>query len=244
MDDEKMTTQNSYSLTNRQHLVDLNGEMTNFNLTFTVTSKNNESFDVLVVDQTTLDNQPKLDFKRANGTISGNIIADKNVYQNYFLCLKADKPCDVTVTIDLKEIPPQLPPPQQPAQPAQSMATGQAKPQQLVKAKKSEGINWKFVLIVIIVVGGGALLWYMYNRKETKNKPQTTQEISDTQPSVENVPVPTPPTLSPQPEVAEPSVEVTPAKPPVAPVMSQGSSFMSSATRSSLIDRLNSLPLK
>lgn len=242
-----MTTQNSYSLTNRQQLVDLNGEMTNFNLTFTVTSKKNESFDVLVVDQTTLDNQPKLDFKRANGTISGNIIADKNVYQNYFLCLKADKPCDVNVTIDLKEIPPQPQQlPQQQIQQAQSMPTGQAKPQQLVKANKSEGINWKFILLVIIVIGGGALLWYMYRRKETKNKPQTNQETSDIQPPVvENVPVASPPpALSTQPEVSEPSVEVAPAKPPVAPVMSQGSSFMSSATRSSLIDRLNSLPLK
>lgn len=242
-----MTTPNSYSLTNRQQLVDLNGEMTNFNLTFTVTSKKNESFDVLVVDQTTLDNQPKLDFKRANGTISGNIIADKNVYQNYFLCLKADKPCDVDVTIDLKEVPPQpQQPPQQQIQQSDSIPTGQAKPQQLVKANKSEGINWKFILIVIIVVGGGALLWYMYNRKETKNNPQTIQETSDSQtPVVENVQVATPPpALSAQPEVAESSVEVAPAKPPVAPVMSQGSSFMSSATRSSLIDRLNSLPLK
>lgn len=239
-----MTTQNSYSLTSRQQLVDLNGEMTNFNLTFTVTSKNKENFDVLVVDQTTLDNQPKLDFKRANGTISGNIIADKNVYQNYFLCLKAgDKPCDVTVTIDLKEIQPQPHPQPQPQPSSQA-----SRPSQFTKANvpnKSGGINWKFVLIVIIVVGGGALLWYMYNKKETKNESQLTQQTSDAQPSIDHETVAaSPPTgSSPLADVAESDFGVATTK-PVAPVLSQGSSFMGSTTRSSLIDRLNSLPLK
>ena len=99
-----MTT---YNLDNHKQLIDLNGDTVNFDITFTVTaSEENASFDVLVVDQTTLDNNPSLEYKKAKGIISGNLISDKNVYQNYFLILKADTPCNVTVEIDKKEIEP------------------------------------------------------------------------------------------------------------------------------------------
>ena len=92
-----MSVKKTLSLTSRQQLIDLNEETTNFDLTFKAKSLDNSHFDVLVVDQTTLDNNPNLEYKRAKGEISGNIISDKNVYQNYFLCLKSEKPCDVEI---------------------------------------------------------------------------------------------------------------------------------------------------
>ena len=52
--------------------------------------KDNSEFEVVVVDQNTLDNSPELEFRQTSGgTMSANIISDKNVYQNYFLVLKS-----------------------------------------------------------------------------------------------------------------------------------------------------------
>jgi len=95
-----------YDVSSVKQLIDLNGETTNFDLTFTATSDDDEPFDILIVDQDILDNNKNLEYKHANGTISGNLVSDKNIYKNYYLILKSDKPCKVTVTIDKTEIEP------------------------------------------------------------------------------------------------------------------------------------------
>ena len=87
----KMTIKQTLSLSKTQQLVDLNGETANFDLTFNVNCKTKDSFQVVVVDQATLDNNPELEYRNTDdGQISGNIISDKNIYQNYFLCLKSE----------------------------------------------------------------------------------------------------------------------------------------------------------
>lgn len=98
-------TKNTYTLNTIKQLIDLNGDSTNFDLSFTVTCQDETPFDLLVVDQTTLDNNPDLEYKQANKTISGSIVADKNVYQNYFLILKSATPCVVDVELTKKELP-------------------------------------------------------------------------------------------------------------------------------------------
>ena len=67
-------------------LVDLNGDTTNFDITFTVTSKNKEPFYLVVVDQKTLDVNPNFSFRKADeGQLSGNIVSDKNVSKLFFM---------------------------------------------------------------------------------------------------------------------------------------------------------------
>ena len=78
-------TTNTYKIGKLKQLIDLNGDNTNFNVSFKVTSENGEDFNALVVDQKTLDSGDELNYKLANGILSGSINADKNVYQNYFL---------------------------------------------------------------------------------------------------------------------------------------------------------------
>ena len=87
------TKKTTHVLGKIKQLIDLNGDSINFNLNFKVQSKDNSPFHVLVVDQDTLDNTPSLEYKEAKGSISGNIVADKNKYQNYYLILKSDNPC-------------------------------------------------------------------------------------------------------------------------------------------------------
>ena len=102
-------TKNIYKVTKTKQLIDLNNDKVNFKLTFNVKSSNNEPFYTLIVNQTSLDNGDELNYKNVtNGSIAGEIVSDKNNYQNYFLIIKADSPCDCEVTIDIEEIQPNL----------------------------------------------------------------------------------------------------------------------------------------
>ena len=95
----------THNLGKIKKLIDLNGDSINFDLSFTVTCKDDTPFNALVVDQSTLDNGQELVYKEVKKTISGNILADKNVYQNYFLILKSDSPCDIELEIVKKDLP-------------------------------------------------------------------------------------------------------------------------------------------
>lgn len=221
---DKMSIKKTLDLTNRQQLVDLNDETTNFDLTFHATSKDGKPFDALVVDQTTLDNNPNLEFKRANGTISGNIVSDKNVYQNYFLCLKSDQPCQVDITIDKKEITPRPPSPQ-----PKHFTTPS-----LLPPSKPNGTNWKFVVILLLIIGGIILFNYFYNKKEnsiTNNFATDDTVLNNTSQNS---------TLESSTTSSSPSTSSEVA--PSPPVTNFG--FGGKRANESLIARLNSLPLK
>lgn len=169
-----------YTLGKIKQLIDLNGDSVNFDLTFTVTCQNNVPFDLLVVDQQTLDNTPELKYKEVKGSLSGNIVADKNMYQNYFLILKSQTPCEVEVFLVKKDLPetpmgpgdmgpgvmgshPNGPHPNEmrlgnyPGMKSSQQSTGQ----------EDSAINWKVVGIVVGVVGGLLLLYYMYSKSNT-----------------------------------------------------------------------------
>lgn len=191
-----MSTNKTVNATSRQQLVDLNGETTNFDLTFTAKSTTGSEFDVLVVDQATLDSNPTLDFKRTNGgTISGNIVSDKDTYQNYFLCIKADNPTEVNVTINKREIPPnqthqqqpgqqmhpQRQPNQQMRQPNQQMQQQQNRllPQQVPQQSDGGMSMRKLLYIAIAVVGGGFILYYFYTRMSTRKSKDAGEAASE-----------------------------------------------------------------
>lgn len=94
-----------YRVTTRHQLIDLNKENTNFKLQFECYSDPNDQFQVCVTDQGELDTKDlsTLPFKNSvNGSVSGNIVADTNTYQNYFIVLRSDKDCDVMVVVDLE----------------------------------------------------------------------------------------------------------------------------------------------
>ena len=166
-----MTTTTVISLSSVKKLIDLNGGSTNFDLTFTAKSLDNSDFYAIIVDQATLDSNAPLDFKLAKGEISANIVFDKNVYQNHFLCLKSDKPCDVEVMIDKKEI-----------EPRPISTPVRQKAPSLSPPKKHSKTNWKLIFIVI-VLGAGVLVYYYSNRDKNKNNtfvdtPQVTEQVT------------------------------------------------------------------
>jgi hypothetical protein len=100
-----------YKLTDRPQLIDLNADLVNFDLEFLVKSTiPNKEFNAIVLTQQQIDviDINKIDMKKAQGQISGNINANNNKYQNYFLILKklnnSDEEIDVEVITKLTKI--------------------------------------------------------------------------------------------------------------------------------------------
>lgn len=121
-----------YRVTSRAQLIDLNRESTNFRLTFECVSEGGKPFHMCVTNQEELDSKELGDLPMkevSSGFISGNIVADSNVYQNYFIVLRSDEAseCDVQVTIDLEPIA-YVPPPSNDHAPTSAATTGGTHP--------------------------------------------------------------------------------------------------------------------
>jgi hypothetical protein len=145
------------SLKTQKQLIDLNEDLTLFDLVVSVKSKDSSEFDAVILTQTELDNQQDLQYKKFQGAMQARLVNDKNVYQNYFLCIKSDKPHNVEIDIvqnpppELQEepplIPPLIPPVMQP---------------QVIPKKKSSIFTWKTLLIILAIVGIGVGLYYLW----------------------------------------------------------------------------------
>ena len=95
-------------INSNHQLLDLNNDLINFDLNFKVTTNENDEFEALVMTKTDLDKYQDLndiEMKTAPGVIKGNIRANDNVYQNYFLILrKLNGETKAKVEIDLETI--------------------------------------------------------------------------------------------------------------------------------------------
>ena len=95
-------------INSNHQLLDLNNDLINFDLNFKVTTNENDEFEALVMTKTDLDKYQDLndiEMKTAPGVIKGNIRANDNVYQNYFLILrKLNGETKAKVDIDLETI--------------------------------------------------------------------------------------------------------------------------------------------
>jgi hypothetical protein len=190
-------TKQTYKLGKIKQLVDLNQNITNFDLNFTVVSKDGSEFYTVVVDQTMLDNEPNPEYKKVNGRISGNIVADKGVYQNYFLLLKADKPCECDVITEIKEIPKN---PEWEKQlinehiKKQEQSQAQTRMMQMQK-QNSEESRGKGTIIIILLVALAGVAIYFYLHKKSENSPpligaSDNVSVKSEAPSVERSPSP------------------------------------------------------
>ena len=243
-----MSIQKTYNVSKQKQLIDLNGNLVNFELEFIAHSKNGEPFEILVVDQAILDSQNTIPYKQAvDGKISGNIVADKNIYQNYFLIIRAENDCEVNVTINKKELPmveqpqqyhPIYPPQQENYQPPQSMQPPQPMQSQPIQNNKKSS-NLKFYLIIGFIVIGLGVAYYFFYYKKNKDKNKDKNNIINSQfktstPEVVKSSIPYQPSISksPTPPVVKsptPLVVKSPTPPVAVPY------------NTSLLDRLNSL---
>jgi hypothetical protein len=162
----------TYSLSSMHKLVDLNGDLTNFDLAFTVKSKDGSEFEGVVVDQKMLDSGDPIQYRNAPGSLSGNIVADKGVYQNFFLVLRAVKGCECDVSINIREIPakaPEPPPVQPPVQEQRARVDHPGKVLSSEKAPSPGTTNWKLIIISLLVLGGCGYIFYIYSQKKKES---------------------------------------------------------------------------
>jgi hypothetical protein len=158
--------QKLYKLSKIKQLIDLNENIINFELNFKITATNGESFFAAVTTQEALDSGENIDYQTVDGTISGSIVSDENIFKNYFLLLKSDEPVEVEVLTEIKEIPPKqkpLPPqmmqqqPPPPSYPNDMMVENFSK-----KKKKSFFTTYNIILVVIGFSICAYLGWLLY----------------------------------------------------------------------------------
>lgn len=110
MNGQELNNKTRLTLERRHQLIDLNKEYVNFDITFECKSVDaTKDFEVIVVNQEQLNtiDLTNLTMKLTNnGYISGNIVADEDKYQNYFLILRSptDEPIEVDLEIKIKQI--------------------------------------------------------------------------------------------------------------------------------------------
>ena len=172
----------TYSVSKVKQLIDLNGDSVNFELKFTVKSRDNSPFDISVVDQDTLDSNSELKYRNVtNGSISGQLKQDKNVYQNHFLILKADSPCECDVEIEKTELDINSPSVEQQTIQQQSMQQQSMQEQSTThpgshnssgthskfNQDKNDGFHWiKIVLGLGLMVGVGFAVYWLSRKYE------------------------------------------------------------------------------
>ena len=146
----------TYQVDKHKQLIPLNNDMVNFTCFFEVSSKDNASFNLGIVEQGTMD-KPKQYKTVDNGYINGQLESDGQL-KSYFLILKAPKPCECKVRIVLKpkeanapQIQPQIPPDQLP--PSQNIISNNdlSQPQtNYFQMKYIVGISAVLILIFIM----------------------------------------------------------------------------------------------
>lgn len=187
-------TKTTHTLGPTQQLVDLNEDLTNFDLTFSAKTPNGAPFYAVVVDQATVNVGAPFQYKHCpQGSIEANIVADKGVYQNFFLALKADKQCECDVTIHKRA---------KPARPKPAPVPAAVHQHQSHNSVKPDAVDWKMVLMVIAIIGAGAGVYYYMNKKKG-----STIDIPVTAPVAAPTPaLLSPPTMDFAPEISGPSL--------------------------------------
>ena len=69
----------------RQRIIDLNKDIKNFILNFQIKEKDNKEFFMQILSQKQLDNEniDDLDMKLVDGSISGTVEHNEDIYENY-----------------------------------------------------------------------------------------------------------------------------------------------------------------
>jgi len=184
-----MSVSKLINLTNVQQLIDLNQDLTNFKLEFTIVSENNTPFNAVVASQAKLDSGEPLEFKNVeNGSISGNIIADNGVKQNYYLVLKTEIPTKCKLEINIEEIPMNEKHNQQ-----QEMKNNTEFERYMHahggKSVETSFFSSKTFLLLSILVGGLVMYYLFYGKQNNTNATETIQQddIIPSIPSIEPV---------------------------------------------------------
>ena len=95
--------------------------------------------------------------------MGGNILADKNVHQNWYLILKSDNECEVDIMIELQELPDDIP-----DNTLQPMQQQQDPGFSFVKKPFYKSKNMWIVIGIIVVLFFGVFFYYKTNKNSNR----------------------------------------------------------------------------
>lgn len=176
MSEQETSNRTRLVLEKRHQLIDLNKDYVNFDITFECRALDaTKDFEIIVVTQEQLNtiDLTNLTMKRTKGGyISGNIIADEDKYQNYFLIMRS--PTDETIEVDLdtrirqieakQPIAPQSPPdlPVSPLAPPEMVQPILEQPFIPPVQNRSHLI---FMVVGLLIIGGAVGYYFWKNKK-------------------------------------------------------------------------------
>lgn len=96
-------TNETLLISNNKKILHLNNDVINFKLNFKVVGES--PFFAVICDQDQLDNG-NIEFKSIDdGFFSGEMVSNNNIHKNYFIVLRADNDVNVSINLDLQELP-------------------------------------------------------------------------------------------------------------------------------------------
>jgi hypothetical protein len=173
------------TLTPKKQLIDLNKDQILFDIEVTAVTDNQDiEFEGCILNQTELDNGV-FNYKKFKGALKARIKNDKNIYQNYFLCLKSTTgsyPININII--------NHPPPEQFKEPL--IESLSIPPRISSKPKKSQSIfNFKTLIILAITIGIGVGLFYLWKGGGVKSSNLDIPFVNN----IPNLPTPVAPKL-------------------------------------------------
>lgn len=180
-----MREEQTYKVSRRPQLIDLNKDHTNFTLRFECHGDPSLPYQVCVTNQTELDTKDIADLQMKaveGGSISGTIVADSNVYQNYFIVLRSEQDMDVVVAVDIEPMEVNSAPPSDEAPLPSSDCAG-------AHTASQAGTMWLRILFVaLLIMFFLVIVYYIFQLNE---EPVATVPLASASPS------PAPPTSTP-----------------------------------------------
>lgn len=186
MNGQEMSNKTRLTLEKRHQLIDLNKEYVNFDITFECRSVDaTRDFEVVVVNQEQLNtiDLTNLTMKMTkNGYISGNIIADEDRYQNYFLILRApEEPMEVDLEIRIRPIDPKAGVPPQPVPPPLSDHPPYTSDPLLPSTVSASTMPTTHLVLIVVglLIIGGAVGYYFWNKNSIRHMDNEYHPSSD-----------------------------------------------------------------
>jgi hypothetical protein len=187
--DGKLTNTTRITLEKRHQLIDLNKEYVNFEIFFECKALDGtKDFEMLVINQDQLDSVDlaNLAMKRTRGGyISGNIVADEDKYQNYFLVIRAPEendPMEVDLTISIRPIPPNKDKLRS-VESEQQMASNPVPENSLLPAQPPKSgcpVKHIYVILALAVVGGVVVFFLMRKKMRGELNHNDPLEVGST----------------------------------------------------------------
>ena len=171
------------TLASQKQLVDLNEDRTLFDIEVAVTAEDpNEQFEAVILSQTELDDG-EVNYQIHQGVMEARLVNDKNIYQNYFLCVRGTKGKKVNIVIK-HNTPPEEAVEEEFAEYEDESEIMPIPLPPLPKKIVSSIFSMKSLFIVVIIVGIGIGLYFLWKDKTIEGvdlpKTKSSSIIPDT----------------------------------------------------------------